>query len=69
MIRLAQLVARTARRSGVRGLIPVSSECSFDHETFHQDNMSVCFIAQYTPLLYSKTGVYRDIHYFFLFLL
>ena len=29
----------------------------------HQDNMSVCFIPPYTPLLYSKTGVYRGIHY------
>ena len=26
--------------------------------------MSVCFIPSYTPLLYSKTGVYRGIHYF-----
>ena len=34
----------------------------------YQDNMSVCFIPPYTPLLYSKTGVYRGIH-FFLFLL
>ena len=30
----------------------------------HQDNMFVCFIPPYTPLLYSKTGVYRGIHYF-----
>ena len=33
----------------------------------HQDNMSVCFIPPYTPLLYSKTGVYRGIHYFLIF--
>ena len=33
----------------------------------HQDNMSVCFIHPYTPLLYSKTGVYRGIHYFLIF--
>ena len=33
---------------------------------FHQDNMSVCFIPPYTPLLYSKTGVYRGLHYFLL---
>ena len=26
--------------------------------------MSVCFILPYTPLLYSKTGVYRGLHYF-----
>ena len=30
----------------------------------HQDNMSVCFIPPYTPLLYSKTGVYMGIHFF-----
>ena len=29
----------------------------------HQGNMSVCFIPPYTPLLYSKAGVYRGIHY------
>ena len=33
----------------------------------HQDNMSVCFIPPYTPLLYSKPGVYRDLHYFLIF--
>ena len=37
--------------------------------TSHQDNMSVCFIPPYTPLLYNKTGVYRDIHYFLIFAL
>ena len=26
--------------------------------------MSVCFIPPYSPLLYSKTGVYRGIHYY-----
>ena len=35
----------------------------------HHDNMSVCFIPHYTPLLYSKTGVYRGIHYFLIFAL
>ena len=35
----------------------------------HQDNMSVCFIPPYTLLLYSKTGVYRGIHYFLIFAL
>ena len=35
----------------------------------HQDNMSVCLIPHYTPLLYSKSGVYRGIHYFFIFAL
>ena len=30
---------------------------------YHQDNMSLCFIPPYTPLLYSKTGVYRGIHF------
>ena len=34
---------------------------------FNQDNMSVYCIPPYTPHLYSKTGVYRGIH-FFLFL-
>ena len=31
--------------------------------------MSVCFIPLYTPLLYSKTGVYRGLHYFLMFAL
>ena len=31
--------------------------------------MSVCFIPPYTPLLYSKSGVYRGIHYFLIFAL
>ena len=37
-----------------------------------KDNMSVWFIHPYTPLLYSKTGVYRGgggIHYFLIFAL
>ena len=34
----------------------------------HQENMSVLFIPHYTPLLYSKTGVYRGIHFFLLLL-
>ena len=29
--------------------------------------MSVCFIPPYTPILYSKTWVYRGIHYFLIF--
>ena len=33
----------------------------------HQDNMSVYFIPPYIPLLQSKTGVYRGIHYFLIF--
>ena len=37
--------------------------------SIHQDNMSVCFIPHYTLLLYSKTGVYRGIHYFLIFAL
>ena len=32
-------------------------------------NMSVCFIPPYTPLLYSKTGVYKGLHYFHIFAL
>ena len=35
----------------------------------HQYNMSVCFIPPCTPLLYSKTGVNRGIHYFLIFAL
>ena len=31
--------------------------------------MSVCFIPPYTPLLYSKTGVWRGRHYFLSFAL
>ena len=38
-------------------------------QTLHQDNMSVCFIPPYTPLLYSKTGVYRGLNYFLIFAL
>ena len=33
----------------------------------HHDNLSVWFIPPCTPLLYSKTGVYRGIHYFLIF--
>ena len=36
-------------------------------EQFHQDTISVCFIHPYTPLLYSKTGAYRGVHYFLSF--
>ena len=35
----------------------------------HQNNVSVCFIPPYTPLLYSKTGVYRGMHYILIFAL
>ena len=43
-------------------------EAGFDMEQiYHQDNMSVWFIPPCNPLLHSKTGVYRGIH-FFLFL-
>ena len=31
--------------------------------------MSVCFIPPYIPLLYSKNGVYRGLHYFLIFAL
>ena len=31
--------------------------------------MSVCFIPPCTPLLHSKTGVYRGMHYFLIFAL
>ena len=35
----------------------------------HQDIMSVCFIPPYIPFLYSKTGVYKGLHYFLIFAL
>ena len=35
----------------------------------HHENMPVSFWPPWTPLLYSKTGVYRILHCFFLFLL
>ena len=35
----------------------------------HQDNMSLCLIPPYTPILYSKTGVYRGLHHFLIFAL
>ena len=37
--------------------------------SIHKDNVSVCFIIPYTPLLYSKTGVYTGIHFFLIFAL
>ena len=40
-----------------------------DNKICIQDNISVSFIPPYTPLLYSKTGVYRGIHYFLIFAL
>ena len=30
----------------------------------HHENIPICFWPPLTPLLYSKTGVYRGIHYF-----
>ena len=54
----------------VRGPIwPNFNLHDFRHILIHQDNMSVYFIPSYTPLLYSKTGVYRGIHYFLIFAL
>ena len=55
-------------------LVQQSPSEFFDRElstlvSMHQDNTSMCFIPQYTPLLYSKTGVYRSIHYFLIFAL
>ena len=40
-----------------------------DNGLNHQDNMSVCFIPPYTPLLYNITGVYMGIHYLLIFAL
>ena len=42
---------------------------SGDTQELHQDNMPVCFIPPYTPLLYSKIGFYRGIHNFLIFAL
>ena len=39
------------------------------HGRIHQENMSVCFIPPYTPLLYSEIGVYSGIHIFSYFAL
>ena len=36
--------------------------------TYHHEYIPTC-VYNFTPLLYSKTGVYKGIHYFFLFLL
>ena len=49
------------------GLAPMNDIA--EKQDSHQDNMSVCFIPLYTPLLYSRTGVYRGIHYFLIFAL
>ena len=38
-------------------------------KTLHQDNMSVQLIPPYTPVSFSKTGVYRGIHYCLIFAL
>ena len=35
----------------------------------HQDNMSVTCIPPYIPLLFSKTGVHKGIHFFLIFAL
>ena len=47
---------------------PADSPSDKGKKNRHQDNMSVCFIPHYTPLLYSKTGVYRGIYYFLILL-
>ena len=55
--------------------IMLTCQCSYDllkpffFHKVHQDNMSVSFIPPYTPLLYSKIGVYRAIQYFLIFAL
>ena len=36
---------------------------------FHHENKSVYRTPPYTPILYSKTGVYRGIHFFLIFAL
>ena len=40
-----------------------------DQCCYHHANMSVHRIPHYTPLLYSKSGVYRDVHHFLIFAL
>ena len=41
---------------------------SSDKKREHHENTPIWFWPPLTPVLYSKTGVYRGIHYFFLFL-
>ena len=40
-----------------------------DHLIYHHENKSVLRTPPYIPLLNSKTGVYRGIHYFLIFAL
>ena len=42
---------------GVLNFCAVGALCMF----YHQENMSVKCIPNYTPLLYSKTGVWRGL--------
>ena len=50
-------------------MVSVTLKITSRTSIFHQDNMSVCFIHPYIPLLYSKTGIYREIHYVLIFAL
>ena len=38
-----------------------------DRKYIHYENMAVKCIPSLTPLLYRKNGVYRGIHFFFIF--
>ena len=56
--------------SGQHGQLPRICRYSLtEKEMYHHENMSVYCIPPYTPLLYSKTGVYRGIHDFLIFAL
>ena len=53
----------------IQDIAEVTLVLSLHFNPLHQDNMSVCLIPPYTPLLYSKTGVYRGLHYYLIFAL
>ena len=40
------------------------STLKYSKSSMHHENTPIYFLPPLTPLLYSKTGVYRDIHYF-----
>ena len=46
-----------------------NTELNNSSRQYHHDNKSVICIPPYTPLLYSKTGVYKGMHFSFFFAL
>ena len=70
------LVNMFTQRSPIRAFMLVNLFCSIPWlckwtaiALTHHENMPIYFWPPWTPPLYSKTGVYRDIHYFLLLLL